>query len=216
MSLASAKLSARLWVAAIVVALVFGASLAFAYRVGSAEIRPLRHPLAELPTELATFTGEDRELDPTVAKQVNAIESVSRVYLDQASGTEVASHLAAFSALGEPTLPHPPALCYRLSGADVVSQRPITIDAEQPFTAQLLTVDREGVKSYVVYWYSWDNIICTTRSQAILVRLKLAGRSQWPPLVKILLEARIGGSADETLRALTDFAAHVRNETADL
>lgn len=216
MSLASARFSVRLWLAAMVVVVTFGASLALAYRIGSVEIRPLHGALASLPLQIESYVGEDRELDPQVARRVNAIDSVSRVYNDPISGREVSMHMAAFTALGEPTLPHPPALCYRLSGAEVVGQRPVAIPAKSPITAQLLTVERDGVRSYVIFWYAWDDKVCTTRSQAALTRLTLAGRSQWPPLVKVLLEMRVGSSADDALQAITDFAAHVRDETAQL
>ncbi len=216
MSLASARFSARLWLSAVVVAVVFGASLALADRFGSVEVRPLRGSLESLPLQIEAYRGEARELDPQVARRVGAIDSVSRVYTDPVAGSEISCYLAAFTALGEPTLPHPPAICYRLSGADVVAQRSITIPAQSPIKAQLLTVEREGVRSYVVYWYSWEDKVCATRPQAMLARLKLAGRSQWPPLVKVLLETPVGSSPDEALQAITDFAAHVRDETAHL
>lgn len=214
MSLLSTKLTARLWVTAVTIGVAFAASLFLVHRVGSVEIRPTRHSIAQLPMTIGSFTGVDHEMDPQVAKRVGATESISRKYTNP-SGVEISLFVATFTALGEPTLPHPPAICYPASGWRTVADEPVAIDGmSRP--ARVLTVDRDGSRSLVLYWYCWDEDICTTRGEAVMARLKRVGRSQWPPLVKVLLEMPLGRSPDASLELLTGFAGRVREETKDL
>jgi len=128
---------------------------------------------------------------------------------------DILVHIAAFSGLGEPSLPHPPKICYPGNGWRVIAERPQPIEG-LPGPARLLTVEKEDTRSLVLYWYCWDNYVCTTRSEAIMTRLKLAGRSQWPPVVKVLIEMPLGKTPDATPELLADFAAKVREATDNL
>ena len=215
MSLLSTNFVSRLWVTAIAIGLAFGASLILLYRVGSVEIRPLHKPLDELPLTILQFSGEDRPLRDDIEASMNAIDSVSRTYKDP-TGVNISLHVAAFTGLGQPTLPHPPTICYPAAGGQIVGQQPVTVGTKDPITASMLTVDREGSRSYVLYWYFWDDKVCTTRSQATMARLRMVGRQEWPPVVKVLLETPIGGPSTDAAKTLTDFAAVVHDWTKSL
>jgi EpsI family protein len=216
MSLLSTSFVSRLWVTAVAIGLAFGASLILLYRVGSVEIRPLNRPMAELPRTILRYTGEDRPLKAEIEASMNAIDSVSRTYRDPA-GVAISLHVAAFTGLGQPTLPHPPSVCYPAAGGQIVADNPVTVGAkDDSITARLMTIERENVRSYVLYWYFWDDNVCTTRSQATMARLRMVGRSQWPPVVKVLLEIPTSGPSDDAEKSLTDFAAVVHEWTKSL
>jgi hypothetical protein len=212
MSLLPGTFVSRLWMTALVVVLAFGIGGLVLYRVSSVEVRPLNRSFSELPLEIGGFIGEDQKFDEEIARSVAAVDSVSRMYKSP-SGVEITLHAAAWDSLSQPTLPHPPRICYVASGAQIVDQRQVTVDTENPtelpMVAQVLTIDREGRQSFVLYWYRWDDDVCITRSQAVLTRLRLVGQSEWPPVVKVMLETPCGLSPDDAIKSLTGFAAKI-------
>ena len=219
MSLLPGTFVSRLWTTALVVVLAFGLGGLVLYRVSSADVRPLKKSFSQLPLEIGGFIGKDQQLDEQVARSVGATDSVSRMYKSPA-GVEISVHAAAWDSLDQPTLPHPPAICYVASGAQIVDQRQVTVDTENPteppIVAQVLTIDREGQRSFVLYWYRWDDDVCTTRSQAVWTRLRLVGQSEWPPVVKVMLETSCGLSPEDSLKSLTAFAANIHEWTKTL
>ncbi|MHB0956077.1 MAG: exosortase-associated EpsI family protein [Pirellulaceae bacterium] len=216
MSLRYGTLTSRLWTTSLVVIVAFGLGGLLLYRVSSADVRPLNATFSELPMEIEDYVGEDREFDEEIARSVGAMDSVSRIYTNP-SGVEISLHAASWNSLLQPTLPHPPTICYVASGAQIVDSRFVSVGKDEPpVEARLLTIDRDGMKSLVLYWYRWDDKVCTTRSQATLARLALVGESAWPPVVKVMLETQCGLSADDALRSLTSFAAEVHDWTKTL
>ncbi|MHB8974675.1 MAG: EpsI family protein [Pirellulaceae bacterium] len=219
MSLLPGTFVSRLWRTAFVIVLAFGLGGLFLYRVSSADVLPLKESFSQLPLEIAGYIGKEQKLDEQVARSVAATDSVSRMYRNS-NGVEISVHAAAFDSIGRPTLPHPPTVCYVASGAQIVDQRQVTVapenSTEPPIVAQVMTVDREGQKSFVLYWYRWDNDVCTTRTQAMWTRLRLVGCSEWPPVVKVMLEIPCGNNPDESLKALTAFAANINEWTKTL
>ena len=215
MALSLGDLGSRLWMAAIAVVVIFGFALALLHRMGSVEMRPLTKSLAEVPWQIEDYTGKVTTLDNRVAQEVDAKDAISRIYRNPA-GQEISIHVAAWDSLGQPTLPHLPMHCYPGTGAIIVGQRPVTVPAENPFQASLMSIDRDGRRSLVLYWYAWDERVCTSRSQACLVRLRLATYSQWPPLVKVLMETAVGQSEDDAQQRLLSFAVKIREATQSL
>lgn len=217
MSVPTANLVGRLWRTAVVVCLAFGACLFLLYRVGAVEIRPLHRPMSDLPLQILQYIGAEGGMSEEVAKRVNAIDSVSRTYTDPQTKNEISLHVAAFTGLGEPTLPHPPRVCYPAAGGRIVGEKPVEVGPKDAtIVGRLMTVERNNVTSLVLYWYSWDDMVCTTRSQAAMTRLRLVGRSQWPPVVKVLMEMPIDGTSQEPEQDLLRFAAEVHARTQKL
>ena len=215
MALSLGDLGSRVWMAAIAVVVIFGCALALLHRMGSVEMRPLTKSLEDVPRQIEGYTGENTTLDNRVAQEVDAKDAISRIYRNS-SGQWISIHVAAWDSLGQPTLPHLPMHCYPGTGAIIVGQRPVTVPAEIPFQASLLTIDRDGQRSLVLFWYAWDERVCTSRSQACLVRLRLATYSQWPPLVKVLMETAVGQSEDDAQQRLLSFAVKIREATQSL
>ncbi len=102
------------------------------------------------------------------------------------------------------------------SGGRILSREPIEIDSQDPIQAELMVVQRGSVRSLVLYWYCWNDIVCTTRTEACLARLKMVGSSEWPPVVKVLLDTPCLPTQDDALKRLTEFAAQIREYTKDL
>jgi len=150
MSLLSSKLTTRLWITAVTISIAFGASFLLLYRVGAVEIRPLGHRIAVLSMDIGSFTGVDHEMDPQVAKSVGATESISRKYTNP-TGAEIALHIAHLprsvnqrSHTRQSLLP--------ASGWRIVGEQSVPIETmDRP--ARVLTVEREGSQSLVLYWY---------------------------------------------------------------
>ena len=198
-------------------AVTSGGGFAFLQWASSSETRPITKDLNDLPMQIQGWSGVDRELEEHIAQQVGARESISREYRNPASDV-IALHVATWSALGEVTLPHPPKICYTVSGARIVNEEQIEVADEggNPIKAQLMETERDGARNLVLYWYFWDQYVVTTRWQATLVRLRLSGNRQWPPVVKVLLDAPVTGSSDATRKQLLMFATSVHQWTKDL
>lgn len=210
------QLARRLWITVAVLAVAFGGAFFFLQWASSSEVRELHKRLVDFPMQIGQWTGEDREMDEIVVQQVNARESISRAYHDSLHRS-VFIHIASWSALGSPTLPHPPKVCYPAAGVTIIDETPVTVgEGDDQITARLLVTEREGQRTLVLYWYFWDSYVVATRWEATTVRLRLSGRREWPPVVKILLDAPVTGSEDETRERLVEFAGHVRAWTKDL
>ncbi len=205
----------RLWIIAGVLLLFQGGAFFLLQRAKSSEVRPLTRNLSELPYDLGNWHGEDQKLNEETAKTVGARQSISRIYRN-GSGRQISVHMGEWDSLKHPTLPHPPGICYPASGAEIIRQEEVEIGSTEPITASLLVVERQGVQSLVLYWYCWDKLVCTTRGEACLARLKMIGSREWPPVVKVLLDSPVGPSESEALTSVTELAAHIRELTRDL
>ena len=212
----TASLTRRLWIIAAVLLLLQGSAFFFLQRAKSSEVRPLRKDLHGFPYDLGDWHGEDQDLDEAVVKKVGARHSISRSYRDAAFGRAVSLHIGDWDSLKTPTLPHPPTICYPAAGVQILRRETIEVDDADPFQAELLLVEREGGRSLVLYWYRWDEQICTTRTQACMARLKMIGSQEWPPVVKVLLDTPCIPSETAALESLRNFAAEVRKWTRDL
>ncbi len=216
-------LARRLWIIAATLLVLQGGAFFLLQRARSSEVRPLHRKLSDLPFDIVTkdgnkesvWQGKDQILDEELTKTVGARQSIGRLY-QNAAGQGISVHMADWDSLQHPTLPHPPSICYVASGGKIISRQPIEIAAPEPIKAELMVVERGGVRTLALYWYSWNEVVCTTRVEACLARLKMVGSSQWPPVVKVLLDTPCIPSQDEALQRLTQFAVEVRELTKDL
>jgi hypothetical protein len=80
----------------------------------------------------------------------------------------------------------------------------------------VMVTERDGARNLVLYWYFWDQYVVATRTEATLTRLRFAGRRQWPPVVKVLLDAPVGPKEELTREHLIEFAGAVRRWSKDL
>lgn len=215
----------RLLIIATVLLLLQGGAFFLLQRAKSSEVRPLNSDLSEIPydfggpSEIGLWRGEDQELNEEIEKTVGARHAISRSYTDSKTGRVITVHIADWDSLKTPTLPHPPVICYAASGAEILSREPITVNGVNevdPMVAELMIVESRGVRTLVLYWYAWDEVVCTTRGQACMARLKMIGSREWPPVVKVMLSTQAIPNESDAKEALLDFASQIRELTKEL
>lgn len=209
----------RLFSVAIVLLVSLGGAQFLLNRAKSSEVRPLHKKLSEFPYELGGWHGEDKKFDERIEKTVGARHAISRVYRSTSKeGTprQVSLHIGEWNSLETPTLPHPPGICYPASGAEIVGREPVSVGEADPIEAEILTVEHQGMQSLVLYWYQWNEQVCTTRWDACVARLKMIGRREWPPVVKVMLDTASISDHNEAKQTLKELAQEIRAETTSL
>jgi hypothetical protein len=218
------RLNTRLWTAAIVVGIAFGSAGLALYRVSTTTVRPLHKTFAAMTAELESKLGdfEGRELsknqqDPETVILTDSLDHANRAYVNPKTGQGIAMHVAAWDALDKPTLPHPPSICYVSSGYTILDSQPVEIgQGADAVNARMLKLRRDDQEVFVLYWYRWDRFVCTTRWEAVMARLKLIGQSEWPPVIKVMIETPVVADSGLTQQTLLDFAAKVNTLTEQM
>jgi len=206
----------RLFVIATMLVVFLGGAFFLLQRAKSSEVRPLHTSLNDaVPFSLGNWQGEDQKLDEEITKTVGARHAISRVYTDD-SGRAISLHIGDWDSLEHPTLPHPPAICYPATGAKIIGRETIHVGDDQAKAEVLIVQNAKGVESLVLYWYCWDDQVCTTRWEACMTRLKQIGSREWPPVVKVMMDTPSVPNRSEALAVLRQFAGEIRNRTIDL
>lgn len=209
----------RLAIIATVLLLLQGGAFFLLQRAKSSEVRPLNSELTNIPYEFGDWHGEDQEIDEGIEKTVGARHAISRSYTEGKTGRVITAHVADWDGLKTPTLPHPPVICYTASGAEIISRKPIEVtgaDGAESMVAELMIVENRGVRTLVLYWYAWEELVCTTRGQACMARLKMIGSREWPPVVKVMLSTQGIPNESDATEVLKEFASQIREITREL
>lgn len=160
--------------------------------------RARKFDVAGLPMQLGggAWTGVDTEIDERLVRAIGASSIANRSY-DNGRGDQLSVHLAVFGT-AEMSLPHPPPMCYRNAGW-VMNESPLAKSADSPQFQEYI-VERTGTRAVIVYWYQLGSNIARDRGELRqqLQNLRWKGE-QWPPLVKVLIQAPID-SSDESAR----------------
>ncbi len=215
----------------LVAALLFvlqGGAFALLARAKNSDVRPLHDDLNDVvQMEFGTTDGShwrsaESTPDDEIIRTTGARHAISRLYVNEA-GRGISVHIGDWNSLQHPTLPHPPWICYPANGAQIVGEEPFVLNEEDvvkenaiPQVAKILTVENKGMRSLVLYWYAWEDRICTTRWDATKARLSMLGSREWPPVIKVMLETPAAPSQEEAMEAITDFAAKIREMTRSL
>ena len=218
------RLNTRLWTAAIIVGIAFGSAGWALYRVSATTVRPLHETFAsmtaKLDGQLDGFQGHElpkNQQDSETVVLTDSLDHANRTYINPKTGQGIAMHVAAWDALDKPTLPHPPSICYVSSGYTIVDSQPEEIGhGADKVNARVLRLRRDDQEVFVLYWYRWDRFVCTTRWEAVMARLKLIGQSEWPPVIKVMIETPVVADAGLSRQALLDFAANVNTLTEQM
>jgi hypothetical protein len=204
--------SRYVWIALVVVAILEGGVVICQWSILPSTARPLRHALGELPLTLGRSTGKDGPVDSNVLDAVGAEQQVDRVYTS-IDGGMVSVHCAAFRPTAEWT-PHPPAVCYRTNGWNVLPTSTRSLPGRPHAQIGLQTCERSGERVIVVYWYQMGDRTYYDRNSARGVRRSQWGRKEWPPLVKTLLQTEdVGGDAESRL---VELASRIYDFNCDL
>jgi hypothetical protein len=182
----SLSLSFRLSLAILLLA---ATQLGVAYIRGGGTPERVRMPdfdIHDLPLELGRWRGEEREISTRLLGAIGAEAALSRIYYDRQEHP-VSLHSAVFLEY-DLYGPHPPAACYLLSGYEIIGTRPAPFqtDAGQVVHAHLMTVARDGVESYVLFWYQLGPFTFGS-GWAGHERRAFWGQRDWPPMLKVML-----------------------------
>ena len=117
----------------------------------------------KLPAKLGNWVLDTKAtkelfLDPPT----DAASTVTGVYYDSA-GVRVPVEMDMFTLL-DVSLPHPPEQCYNLSGGHVLAFRDtlLPLAADNSVNVRLMTVDRNGQRMNVLFWYNLDKEVVVT------------------------------------------------------
>jgi len=166
--------------------------------------------IRELPLELGDWRGVDTELDPKITAAVGASVIVDRAYQDRI-GHVISMHTAMFENPVEGVI-HSPLNCYRASGWVRKNESRETLQLSDNLTipVSLTTWEREGERVLVVYWYQLgEHVLFGRWDLGLKVRWSLAGRPQWPALIKVMLQISAPESPEDTELVLLSFAERV-------
>lgn len=179
------------------------------------EVTPLNRDLEAIPLDLESWRGEDVPIDDSVARMLNAQQSMNRVYRDR-DGTSVIANVSAWlrpETVSE-VAPHVPKLCYTNSGWTILGEREVVITTPQgslPFVAMLC--EKQGERIVVAYWYQMGTSHFNSVSEARRIHRGLWGQRQWPATVKILLQTS-ATNLDAGLPRIERFALLLQKEMA--
>lgn len=143
----------------------------------------------ELSETLSGWNGEAVPMDPEVARFVGAGASVSRVY---SRGTEapVSVYVAVWAdeSIVSDISPHPPTVCYPNAGWTFERSKVVMVDDSLP--VQLIEFTRAGERIITAHWYQLGPLQYVDRDSGRLGLASLWGESEWPPMVKVLLQTQ--------------------------
>jgi EpsI family protein len=206
-------LATRLWTAVAVVGVCLGTFHGIkSYAVPSTS-RLLRQDLKSMPYDLAGWIGADAELDAHVFEFLGADQAINRSYTSPA-GQSVAVHVATWIGPDE-WAPHPPEACYTSAGWELSGERSETLDESGGVRVQRFTARRGGDELTVLYWYRLGDVYFKNRDQARQARKALWGQSEWPPLIKVLIQSPNSGIGDPR-RGMDEMAGAIDAWTSQL
>lgn len=196
------------------------------YTIG--EVTPPARDLASLPLQLGNWTGVDVPLDERLQQYLQARVGIDRVYTNHV-GEQVAAHVVWTD---DYIKVHFPEQCYRESGWEHIDTKSLQVETEselqastgdapveqsevqledasgREFPAKLLVFERDGRRTQVLYWFQMGDEFFFDRLRHRTLRRKVCwGNSEWPPLVKVMLESQTGGRRGEN--QLKDIATHI-------
>jgi hypothetical protein len=173
----------------------------------------LNKPLnINLPYQLGGWSGTKAELDPKIFDATEARVAENRNYLDE-SGNAVSLHIAYFDNL-DAGVEHCPTNCYRCSGFQCRQETKTPLEDVSPprnvWFTRWAKEDRTGnAECFVVFWYDLDGTTLYDRFDLGIERMRRAGRPTWPPLIKILIQGRMGVVSQQERERVMNLARQI-------
>jgi hypothetical protein len=199
----------RIYVVTAIILLTYGIN-----RLAGIEVTPPKVVMPawtfnNLPLQLGNWRGEATKLDPEIAHGTGAQIVVDRLYQDDLRHS-VAIHTAMFK---EPSvgLTHTPRICYNAHGWRCVSEAYDTLQPVKGLTIPICVTrwEQYGNNIFVVYWYQAGTQVLFSRLDAGELRWKWRGHTQWPPVVKVMLQINIGEDQDDAKNAVMNLAEEI-------
>lgn len=203
---------------AIVIGLAMLVHLGYLYVRGRGmptEFRPLKRDLTEMPVRLGTWESEPVETNPRFEDILVANSVVDRRYKDP-EGRTIILHANAVMQYFL-TLRHHPTHCYTTHGARLIDQKHVELELPDgsSLPVDLLTLETEGQRILVLYWYQFGDKIIQDAAGQRRARWELYGQRTWPALIKVLLQTS-ALDMEAAQQRLSDFATLVYAWTKDI
>jgi EpsI family protein len=206
----------RLYAVAGIIAVTFGVAYFIQANVlKPPEVKMPQWTFGDMPLQLGDWRGENTESDPLITGRTGAKTTVERNYRDEA-GHQIAVYTAMWEDVAEGVY-HNPMNCYfsqgfRQSGKQVTKQLRISDQLSIPVNLSKWEKDSpHGGKDQVIviYWYQLgEHILFGRWDLGWKVRWALAGRPNWPPLIKVMMQIS-ASDADEAESLIMDLAERV-------
>jgi hypothetical protein len=170
-------------------------------------------PLAiNLPYQLGGWSGTKAELDPEIFSATESKVAENRNYLDE-SGNAVSLHIGYYDDL-DAAVHHCPTNCYRCSGFQCREETKTALEDVSPprnvWFSRWAKEDRgSNAECFVVFWYDLGGTTLYDRFDLGIERMKRRGQTTWPPMVKILIQGRMGVVNQEERERVMSFARQV-------
>ena len=195
----------RLLIAAIILAIGPAGTYVIREKITPTETRPAKLDLRELPVRLGSWTGEGTEADPKIFADSHYDSAVNFVYRNP-KGDNVLIHTAIGRRIDR-RFPHHPTICYTVAGFEITSEKEILIERldGSSVPARLLTVQRDGQRECVLYWYQMGDAVYFDAVGKRRVFWDLRFTRSWPPHVKVMLQTAAADPAEA--RALLESVA---------
>jgi EpsI family protein len=197
----------------VIVALIFAGDFVVGhirdgYSMGS--VIPPEKELREASLQLGGWQGRDLPADARIREILRARSGIDRVYQNE-DGEQVLVHAVWTD---DYLKLHFPQQCYRLSGwaEESIEEVALKPTASVTVPAKLLTFEQDGRMIRVLYWFQFGEHVFLDRVQHRLLRRKVCwGQTEWPPLMKFMLETSDDGSGTADQR-LIDVAERLYRE----
>lgn len=162
--------------------------------------------LTSFPFVVSGWEGEDTEFDTKVFLVLKAEVTVSRSYRMN-SEDAISYHNAAWTDQDH-LCPHPPELCYTTVGWGIKKEKTVELklSTAPPVNARLLTLENEGQRINVLYWYQMGKHVFWNRNGAKIAKRDFWGKKTVPATLKFMLQNRAsqGDSDEESLVAFAE------------
>ena len=205
----------RFLIASILVAVGPGGIYIIRERITPAQTRPLKQELREMPAQLGLWTGEQAGVDPEVFRVSRYDSSVDREYKNP-EGDLVLLHVASRRKI-DLRFMHHPTICYPAAGYEIVDEesfQPQVLD-HPSLPDRLLTVERDGQRAYVLYWYQMGGRVFFKSDGRRRAIWDLRFSKSWPPQIKVMLQTS-AADADEARARLESIAVPLFEWTKQL
>jgi EpsI family protein len=166
----------------------------------------------DMPKTLGNWHGEDAQLDQKTAVRTGAkLDTiVDRVYRDDV-GHAVSMHTAMFDDPKDGVI-HSPMVCYMAAGWKKLSEKRrylkisgegVSHELSVPVSVSKWENEKDDKKVMVVYWYQLgEHFLFGRWDLGLKVRWALAGKPEWPALVKVMMEVPFTEDEDPTSSVL--------------
>jgi hypothetical protein len=156
------------------------------------------------------WVGKDQKLDDQEFNYAQLDADLSRVYTNRDNRSmSVLIGVYSSPAIG---LYHNPFNCYDTHGFVLKNQvrKPLQAANRPDTEISLTTWEQKGQKYAIAFWYEVGNYTMFERQDLLATQWAMRGKSKWPVMFKVLIQAPAGDSIDQAKVDVLEMAKAVR------